>query len=135
MDQSKFRLKYAVLVILGVCSLCLNPTYANHPTDSYMSTEEFTWRLVSTAMLCPMLLEFIIDEVVWFLYPALRTTAKEDPINHFIVMMSLLPTSLAISWVLQDVAIFIRLVLLGVAKAMTVYGLLGKANISTYSCT
>eukprot|EP01031_Cornospumella_fuschlensis_P024241 gene24241-29312_t len=82
-------------------------------------------------MFCPMLLEFIIDEVVWFLYPALRTTAKEDPINHFIVMMSLLPTSLAISWVLQDVAIFIRLVLLGVAKAMTVYGLLGKFDTFT----
>ncbi|RYY87808.1 hypothetical protein EON63_03470 [archaeon] len=115
--------------MLAACSLCLSPTPQVLLVKSFMSSAESTWRLVSTAMLVPMLLEFLIDEIVWFLYPTLRTHAKEDPISHFIIMISLLPTSLLPLWIVEDMSIQARNVILSLGKLLTMYGVLGKAFV------
>lgn len=128
-DGFHFPLTLGLFLAIATCSYCFHPflqTIQFFPRNSFMSTEENTWRLVSTAMLVPMLLEFFLDEVVWFLYPTLRTHAKEDPMNHFIVMISLLPASLLPCWIMQGISMQARNISLSIGKLMAIYGLLGK---------
>eukprot|EP00981_Chlorochromonas_danica_P001759 scaffold381_cov168-Ochromonas_danica.AAC.12 len=88
--------------------------------------DEDRWRTVSTSLFIPLIIEFILDELAWMIYPSLRSHAKEDPVGHWFIIISLVPSSYVALWVIGEVNLSAREILISIGHITTLYGVLRK---------
>lgn len=122
--------QFIAVIAVAVVSLLLCSSSMN-PMGPDMSENEQFWRTVCTALITPMSLEYMLDEVAWAFYPTLRSHSKEDPVGHGFVVMSLIPSSFLSVWLLGTLNLPLRFVLMSIGHIVAIYGVLRK--LETFS--
>lgn len=119
--------------VLGIfITSCLIGFAVNdHSSDSLegyaVSATESQWRIASTALFTPLLFEFLLDELAWVIVPTLHLRAKEDPIGHWFIITSLIPSTYYFTWILQGkISLLGRLILLSIGHVVTLLGIFRK---------
>lgn len=110
---------YFVAIVFLVGFLIRSPE-----EECSISLTEDRWRTVSTAIVVPLWLEYIIDDIACRLSLAERTSShSDDPGSHWLIIASLLPTSYIPIWILGPLDLQTRAVLTNIGLVGTVHGL------------
>lgn len=98
---------------------------------------EYVWRIAATSIAVPLIIEFILDFAVSFLYPVIpqatdgKHHALEDRLGHGILVASLLPVSFVVIWLFGPAVCNFRDAFVSIGHSMVVCGVLGK--LETFS--
>lgn len=149
----KFRVNYSInfYSVAGVESILLaaytfyvltshhfenEGTFANSTNACIQcESDEYLWRIVATSIAVPLIIEYLLDFVVSFLYPTVSQDNKhhvlEDRLGHGIIVASLLSVSYLPMWIFGQWVCNYRDAFVSFGHSMIVCGVLGK--LETFS--
>lgn len=119
-------LSLVVVPVLAIMSMQL--PFLGYGDDGLSSAED-RWRTACTAVFVPLAIEYLLDRLAWAVnpHPTLHQAAEDDdPLGHWLIISSLVPSSYFTVWLLGAGSTAARDLLIGIGHVIAVYGVLRK---------